>query len=115
MKDEEEVLMPIYSKRRDAVVGGDPKLFLDEHNKMRRFVELFKKKTAELAVEKTPEPEVIILLDREAFYKRLCSHHDIRERNMLYPELDRVTSESEKQDFLGKVARVLPNARAAEV
>jgi hypothetical protein len=29
-------------------------------------------------------------------YKHLVEHHDRRERNILYPQLDRVTSEQER-------------------
>ena len=103
MKDEEDVLLPIYSERASVIKGGNPQFFLDEHLKMRRFVELFKEQIAKLAAEPKPEAGLILLLDREAFYKRLCGHHDKREREILYPELDRMTSETEKLDLLNRV------------
>jgi hemerythrin-like domain-containing protein len=113
MKDEEEVLMPFYVERAAPIKGGNPLLFLDEHIKMRRFIELFMAKTVELADGPNPEAGLILLLDREAFYKRLCSHHDRRESEVFYPELDRITSNSEKLELLGRVNLTFSQSRAA--
>lgn len=103
MRDEEEVLLPIYIQRAHVVKGGNPQLFLDEHEKMRGWVAFFKEQIARLAWEPHPESDLILLLDRQAFYKRLSSHHDKRETEILYPELDRVTSEMEKLELLNRV------------
>ena len=43
------------------------------------------------------------LLDREAFYLRLCSHHDRREGDFLYPMLDELLSDKEKHEMLDRV------------
>ena len=53
--------------------------------------------------EKYPEAVILRLLDREAFYNRLCSHHDIRETRILYPELDKVTNETERTEIFGRL------------
>lgn len=103
MKDEEEVLMPIYQERASVIKGGNAQLFLDEHAKMRGWVKLFKNEIARLAEEPKPEADLIQLLDRESFYKRLCSHHDKRETDILYPELDRITTDTEKVELLSRV------------
>lgn len=113
MRDEEEILLPIYVERAAVINGGSELIFLDEHLKMRRFVELFKEKVAELAADPHPEAGLILLLDREAFYKRLSSHHDKRESEILYPELDRITSPDEKVELLGRVTRAFSIARMA--
>ena len=102
MSDEERVLLPLYAERADIEKGGAVELFLSEHEKMRRFVGLFAETTDRLATEAVPEPLVLTLLDREAFYRRLCSHHDIRESKVLYPALDKVTSEKERSDLFGR-------------
>ncbi|MBK9155366.1 MAG: hypothetical protein IPM25_14325 [Chloracidobacterium sp.] len=83
---------------------------------MRGMVAAFEKKTAELAREKSPEKGLLMLLDRESFFKRLCSHHDIRESEILYPELDRVTTDDEKAYLLGQVTQSFETeAEAMEV
>lgn len=105
MRDEEEVLLPVYRRCSDIPKGGDAKIFLDEHQKMRSFVEMFRERTAKLETEAEPETLLLTLLDRESFYKRLCGHHDKREHETLYSVLDDITSDEEKEDLLGRVTR----------
>lgn len=99
MRDEERLLMPIYRERVKPDKGGNPALFLDEHEKMRAYVALFADTIAELRLQASPEKTLLNLLDRESFYKRLSSHHDIREREIFYPELDNVLSRKELTDI----------------
>lgn len=115
MKDEEEILIPIYKGRARVIKGGNSQLFLAEHEKMRAWVQFFKEQIARLAGESSPETDLILLLDRQAFYKRLSGHHDKRETDILYPELDRVTSETEKLELLDRVTRTFSpsDAKAA--
>lgn len=114
MRDEEDLLLPLYAERAPTIKAGAPQIFLDDHVKMRGFVDLFKEQTAKLAAEPKPEAGLILLLDREAFYKRLCSHHDKREREILYPELDRMTSETEKLDLLNRLTCPFSLSKAAK-
>lgn len=113
MRDEEEVLLPVYQKRAGAIVGGGINLFLDEHKKMSEFIRLLKTEVAALAGEPHPEAKLIWILDRESFYKRLCGHHDKREREILYRELDRVTTEAEKSELLTRVTGSFARSEAA--
>lgn len=113
MQDEEDLLLPLYAQRAPAIKAGAPQIFLDDHSKMRGFVDLFKEQTAKLAVDPQPESVLLMLLDREAFYKRLCSHHDKREREILYPALDEITSEAEKTDLLARVMREVELAQSS--
>lgn len=104
MRDEETYLMPIYIERAADIRGGAGQLFLDEHYKMSEFVRLFKEEIVKLESNPAPEKDLLFLLDRESFYKRLCNHHDKRETDIFYPEIDRITSYEEKLEILGKVA-----------
>ena len=113
MRDEEDLLFPLYDKRCPVTRGGATKLFLDDHEKMRGFVHLFKEETGKLAANPQPESVLLMLLDREAFYKRLCSHHDKREREILYPALDEFTSEAEKIEMLAGVTRTFASSKTA--
>lgn len=104
MGDEEEVLLPVYADCGKFPDAGAPKLFFDDHEKMRSFIDLFAETTAKLSSEPEIERTLLQLLDREAFYLRLCSHHDRRETDYLYPILDSVLSEPDKVELLDRVA-----------
>jgi hypothetical protein len=103
MQDEELILLPVYSDRAEYSGAGAPKLFFDDHEKMRAFVELFIKKTVELGHEPDIDKALLQLLDREAFYLRLCSHHDRRETDFLYPILEDILTDPEKEDLISHI------------
>lgn len=103
MADEENILLPVYEKRAEFPAAGAPKLFYDDHNKMRSHLELFKQKTHDMPSEAELDRVLLQLLDREAFYLRLCSHHDRREGDFLYPVLDELLSDKEKHEMLDRV------------
>jgi iron-sulfur cluster repair protein YtfE (RIC family) len=104
MSDEEEILLPLYAERVAIEKGGAVKLFMDEHEKMRQHVLLFKQTVEKLQTDPDPEKTLLMLLDRESFYKRLCSHHDLRESGILYPALDNITEMDERSEILGRLA-----------
>lgn len=103
MGDEEAILLPIYEERAEYPDAGAPKLYFDDHAKMRSYIDLFKQTTAEIANEPEMEKALLQLLDREAFYQRILSHHDRREREYLYPILDELLTDEEKETLLGRV------------
>ena len=103
MQDEELILLPVYAERAAFSNAGAPKLFFDDHKKMRSFVELFIEKTAELKQQPNIDKAILLLLDREAFYLRLCSHHDKRETDFLYPTLEEILTDIEKRDLLSRI------------
>jgi len=100
MSDEEKILIPLYAERCNFPAAGESRLFLDDHKKMRSFIELFLAKITDLPGEADPDRVVLQLLEREAFYLRLCSHHDKRERDFLYPLLDESLSDVKKMSVL---------------
>ena len=106
MKDEEESLIPVYGERISAVPGGAVELFLGEHKKIRRFVAEFHDALKNVRTKKGLDlkHQIIALLDREAMYKGLLSHHHARERNTLFPWLDLLTSAEERSILLGQCA-----------
>ncbi len=103
MHDEELILLPVYADRAKYSGAGAPKLFFDDHEKMRSFVELFMEKTSELRRQPDIDKALLQLLDREAFYLRLCSHHDKRETDFLYPILEEILTDVEKRDLLSQI------------
>lgn len=100
MRVEEEILMPIY-ERAGQIPGGPPAFFLGEHRRMREFLARFTTRLQEMPTTTETLPRQIIqLFDEEATFKALCEHHDMRERNLFFPALDRVTSAAERQALL---------------
>jgi hemerythrin-like domain-containing protein len=97
IRDEEDVMIPLYRERAEAPVGGAPEIFLGEHDKLRQYLILFKEEIEKLAVADDLERGVLFLIDSQHLFKRLLVHHDSRERKMLYPLLDKVTSETERE------------------
>lgn len=104
MSDEEDILIPIYAERAEIESGGAVALFLNDHRKMLEWIKVFTEATKALKTEDRREPLLIQLLDRESFFKKLCTHHDIRETKFLYPELDRVTTDSERADIFERLS-----------
>jgi iron-sulfur cluster repair protein YtfE (RIC family) len=103
MQDEEEVLLPIY-QRAGRVPGGAVEFFTGEHRKMLELLGRFNETLKQL--EGRPPDltrRVIKLFDEEATFKHVVEHHDLREQNILYPTLDRVTTEVERQELLNSL------------
>ena len=105
--EEEAEMMPIYEERGGAPPGGSPELFTSEHRKIEKHLEGI---AADLeSLEDGNARGVIDLLEREYELKQLLLHHDLREKNFLYPILDRVASAEEKDRILamlrGRLAR----------
>jgi hemerythrin-like domain-containing protein len=88
MVDEEERVLPHYRDLGGDATDAPVKLFLGEHARMREFVVDCLRRCAALAA-RPDDRELLALFDREATYKNLVLHHDLRERNALYPFLGR--------------------------
>jgi hemerythrin-like domain-containing protein len=102
MRVEEELLMPVY-ERAGKIAGGPPEFFVGEHRRMLEFLARFAATLDELKEESGDTARrVIRLFDEEAMFKNLCEHHDMRERNIFLPALDRVTGEAERRDLIGR-------------
>ena len=88
-------------ERAGTIPGGEIALFLGEHKKILEYLDRFDQTLAEMT--EGPEPlkrKILQLLDEEAVFKHVMLHHDLRERNILYPVLDSVTEEQERRIFL---------------
>jgi iron-sulfur cluster repair protein YtfE (RIC family) len=113
MRDEEDVMIPLYRERAEAPVGGAAHIFLGEHDKMRQYLLLFREELEKLAQAEDIERGVLFLLDSQHLFKRLLVHHDSRERKMLYPLLDQVTTEQERETLFGLLKAPPVNKMAA--
>lgn len=100
---EEEILLPVYAERAGRVPGGPPELFLGEHRNLKTFVAEFKERLGEMRPGAPGlRRQTITLFDREAVFKQVVEHHDLREQNLLYPHLDRVTTPEERAALLAR-------------
>ncbi|HLQ37401.1 MAG TPA: hemerythrin domain-containing protein, partial [Planctomycetota bacterium] len=99
MRDEEELVLPRYGECGGDATDAPLRLFLGEHAKMREFVTEFGRRVATLA--RTADDRALLeLFDREATYKNLVLHHDLRECNALYPFLSAHLDEEQQQEIL---------------
>ncbi len=114
MRVEEDRWLPLYAERAGRPPGGPIELFLGEHRKMRAFLERFRETLGRIASEdeKMARRSVLALFDRQAMYKHLVEHHDLREKNVLYPWLDRVTSADERAALLADESERQPRSAA---
>ena len=108
MRDEEEVLLPVYAERVTPERGGRVDFFLLEHEKMRKHLAHFREQLPRLYALPEPSRALIKLLDQETTYKHLVEHHDEREERHLYPALERVTTDEERADLLSRLSRLKP-------
>lgn len=93
--DEEHLVLPRYRELGGDATDAPVRLFLGEHDKLRTFLDEFVRRVDDLR-HQPDDARLLELFDREATFKNLVLHHDLRERNMLYPFLAaRVSSEEQ--------------------
>jgi len=114
IRDEEDLMIPLYQQRAVAPIGAAAEIFLGEHEKLRQFLSLFKKEITKIKESDDVERGALFLIDSQHLFKRLLVHHDTREKKMLYPLLDEVTTESERESLFERL-KLQPtfNARTA--
>lgn len=99
---EEDLLLPVYA-RAGRIQGGPVEFYTGEHKRMLEFLQRFTEKLEQLMRNpKNVKRGIIELFDEQAQFKQLMQHHDMREQSILYPTLDRVTSEEERRALLVK-------------
>lgn len=99
MRDEDEYLLPRYAAG-GAAPRASAELFEAEHDRIKHFVAKFRVRVDQLAADPTPRG-VIALITDQALFKGLMEHHDIREKELLYPTLDRlIESEQERAELV---------------
>jgi hemerythrin-like domain-containing protein len=113
IRDEEALMLPLYRERVEAPVGGAAEIFLGEHDKLRQFLALFKEELVKLAAAEDLERGVLFLLDSQHLFKRLLVHHDNREKKMLYPLLDEVTTAEEREALFASLNKPIRETTAA--
>jgi iron-sulfur cluster repair protein YtfE (RIC family) len=106
MDAEEAFILPLYRERAGKVLGGDPDFFTLEHKSILRSLETAKESLRKLAVDPgAGRRQAHEFLDQEGMLLHLLEHHDLREKNTLYPRLDEVLTEAEREDLLRRCGR----------
>jgi len=101
---EEKSVLPLYVAKGGETEGGTLKIFQAEHNKLRDFAAKLTKHTAALYGSRDILGSILALLDQEAMFKGLLSHHTLREHTLLFPRLDARTTVEERRKVLKKEA-----------
>lgn len=114
IRDEETLMIPLYKERAKVPVGGAVEIFLGEHEKLKRFLVLFEEEIEKIRTMEDVERGVLFLIDSQHLFKRLLVHHDTRERKMLYPLLDEVTNETERDRLFAEL-KLSPKSRRDEI
>ncbi len=103
MKHEEEQIFPLYEERVGHVPGGDPRFFYLEHANLLKNLALFKPLVEKLAADPSAGPrQAHECLREQSSYLHLLEHHDLREKNILYPQLDRKLTQDERSAILSR-------------
>ena len=102
MQDEESLVLPRYRQAGGDETDAPVRLFLGEHQKMREFVADCEQRVQRL-VERPDDRLLLELFDREATYKNLVMHHDLRERNALYPFVAGKVAANELREILAQL------------
>ncbi|MCA3010499.1 MAG: hemerythrin domain-containing protein [Phycisphaerales bacterium] len=84
--DEEAHVLPRYRALGGDATDAPTKLFLGEHDKLRALVDDCARRLSAMG-EVADDRALLDVLDRQATLKNLLLHHDLRERNLLYPFL----------------------------
>jgi len=100
--EEERFILPCYAAHGGDATDAPVRLFQGEHHNLRRFLMDFAERLR--VWSQSPDDRLLLeLFDRQATFKNLLLHHDLRERNMLYPHLSRSLSATEQQCLLAEL------------
>jgi hypothetical protein len=111
IREEEKYVLPLY----ESLVPGacDIDIYKGEHRRFEAFLDELRGRVAALAGVDRPRAAAVAIFDREAVLKQVLQHHDLRERNALYPALDRHTTPEERAAVFAAMERggPLPGGR----
>lgn len=99
---EEEVLLPLYKAKRAETDGATLPIFQGEHRKLQESCDNLAHNTTALYDSSDILGSILKLLDEEALFKGLFSHHALREKNLFFPRLDACTTEWEREKAIEK-------------
>lgn len=100
LAQEDDWLLPLYAARGGpAPRGGAPEVFRLEHARIRELIDRVVARVERLDAAPGAR-ELIALLERQATLKHVLEHHTERERAILYPRLQEVVPEAERDELV---------------
>ena len=93
---EENILFPIFERKTDIKSGGPTSVMRMEHIQIKNHLQEIKRKLHTKKIQDSCKEEV-------ALFKVLESHNQ-KEENILYPGIDNLTSEQEKEQLIKQMS-----------
>ncbi len=95
---EEDILFPVFERKTGIKDGGPTSVMRIEHIEIKKYLQEIKRK---LHVKKIQDP----CKEEVALFKVLESHNQ-KEENILYPGIDNLTSEQEKEQMIKQMSSI---------
>jgi len=95
---EEDILFPVFERKTGIKDGGPTSVMRIEHIEIKKYLQEIKRK---LYVKKIQDP----CKEEVALFKLLESHNQ-KEENILYPGIDNLTSEQEKEQMIKQMSAI---------
>ena len=95
---EEDILFPVFERKTGTKDGGPTSVMRIEHIEIKKYLQEIKRK---LHVKKIQDP----CKEEVALFKVLESHNQ-KEENILYPGIDNLTSEQEKELMIKEMSAI---------
>ncbi|HJO76029.1 MAG TPA: hemerythrin domain-containing protein [Pelagibacteraceae bacterium] len=95
---EEDILFPVFERKTGIKDGGPTSVMRIEHIEIKKYLQEIKRK---LHVKKIQDP----CKEEVALFKVLESHNQ-KEENILYPGIDKLTSEQEKEQMIKQMSAI---------
>ncbi len=102
MEVEEQDVLPLYAQRVEPMPGADPQMFRLEHANILRNLADVRAALAAVDAKTAGRRQAHEFIDKETMLLHLLRHHDLRERNTLYPALNLVLTPEERADLLDR-------------
>jgi hypothetical protein len=113
IKDEEELLIPLYQKLIIRFPqGGAVEFYLHEHRQIEKFIDRLLVYLQSWTGKSSIDKNMVEQFDRCLRFKNLIDHHDARERIFLYRLLDQRLTALQQRDILDKFSQNLKKYHA---
>lgn len=99
---EERRVLPLYADQAAETPGATLEIVQAEHRKLQDGVATLIRRTEELFEAPDLPGAILALLSEEAMFKSLFHHHAAREEKILFPRLDQLSTEEERQTWLSE-------------
>ena len=93
---EEDILFPVFEKKTGIKDGGPTSVMRTEHTLIKNHLQEIKKELHAKKIQNPCKEEVALL--------KILESHNQKEENILYPSIDKLTSEQEKKQMIKQMS-----------